>query len=85
MSESNFQARVITLRGHIPLECSFAVRGVIYRWGSTTPLLATIIENNALYQGCLDFLYQEGKEFASLDEAIMVATRDKWPNWEKLL
>jgi len=74
----------LTVKGYLPSECCFLAEGIIYRWGPKSRLAAIRIEDNELYRACKEYLRQHGKEFASLDEAIAIATRDKWPNWEKL-
>src|SRR4051794_29481041 len=74
----------LTGDGFLPLACSFAVSGVIYRWGPKSRLIALRIEDNDLYEACMNYLYEEGREFSSLDEAVATAKRDNWPHWERL-
>jgi hypothetical protein len=74
----------LTSGGRLPLKCSFAVGELIYVWGPKTSLGVLKMEDNDIYQACKDYLYQQGQGFNSLSEAIAVAVRDKWPNWERL-
>lgn len=74
----------LTLEGRTPLNCSFAVGGVIYLWGDKLPLKAWRTERDDLYQACMNYLSSQGRDFSSLGQAIAVAVQDQWPNLEKL-
>ena len=75
---------VLTRGGNAPIECSFLVGGVIYIWGPSARLAAYRIERNDLYQACVNYLHQQGRDFPSLDRAIDVARRERWPHWDRL-
>lgn len=74
----------LTESGYIPLECSFLVGSIIYRWGPKIHLHAIRMEDNELYYACIAYLRERGRDFNSLREGIDSAIHGKCPHWEML-
>jgi hypothetical protein len=76
--------RCLTMDSRFPLDCSFSAKEVIYLWGPSSRLKALRIESNKLYNDCVHYLEEHGKEFDSVNSAMKQAICKKWPFHENL-